>query len=87
MISLDKLVHEILNGLFRTVLDCVSSGGVHTLDVLVDLVVISSLRCLVPEEVDLVVVLQMSETVSLVPAGWEHIERDLPSDRVGQAEV
>lgn len=59
--------------------------------VLVDLVVITTLVGLVTKEVDSIIldtiwllglVLEMLQTVSLVPSSWEHVERDLTSNGV-----
>lgn len=56
----------------------------------VDLVVVSSLVCLVTEEVNrgvlntarlLRLVLEMLQAVGLVPSGWEHIEGYLAANR------
>lgn len=64
--------------------------------VLKDLVVVAALECLVAKEVDrsvldsahlLGLVLQMLQTVRLVPARGEHVERNLPTNREGQAQV
>lgn len=54
-----------------------------------DLVVVPSRERLVPEKVDVVEPIRLDEpqTVGLVPSFRENIERDLPSDRVGQIEV
>jgi hypothetical protein len=54
--------------------------------VLVDLVIVSSLVSLVSEEVDLfeALVLDMAESIGLVPALWENVEGDLAANAVGQ---
>lgn len=56
--------------------------------VLVDLVVVSTLEALVSKEVNVLVVdsadlllgFDVSETVCLVPPGWENIERNLATN-------
>lgn len=61
--------------------------------VLKDFVVIPTFKCLVAEEVNVGVVntsgqvlliLDVLQTVSLVPASREHVERDLTADRVAK---
>lgn len=57
------------------------------LDLLVDFVVVASREGLVPEEVDLLVLGEKLQAITLVPADGEHVEGDLPSDGVGQSDI
>ena len=59
--------------------------------ILVEFIVVAALECLVAEEVDgsilntawkILLVLNVLQTVCLVPACWKDIERYLTSDRV-----
>jgi len=50
-------------------------------------VVVASFLRLVPKKVDLLVVLEVSEAVSLVPTRWKHIEADLSPYRVFESVV
>lgn len=64
--------------------------------ILIDLIIIAALERLVAKEVDrrvrdtawlLSLVLEVLQAIGLVPASWEHIEGDLATDRVTNADV
>ena len=49
--------------------------------------IVSSFIGLVSKEVDLIILLQESQAISLVPANWENIKTDLPSNRIFDSKI
>lgn len=88
-LEIEKLL-QLLHGIIRTLDDVTNRSRVT-----VDLIVITSDKTLVTEEVDVLVFgagdvlfgLDVLQAIGLVPTGWENVERDLAANREALSQV